>query len=180
MNAPETLEDLLAQVALGNRTAFRLLYGRSSAKLFGVCLRILRDRTEAEDALQDIYIKVWEKAENFQAGKASAITWLVTIARNASIDRLRRRASLPRTVEEAVDVADNAPSPESETATSHSFRRLKSCMESLDPRHAHALRGVYLGGHTYREAADALDIPVNTAKTWIRRSLLSLRECMDR
>lgn len=180
MSAPENLEDLIAAVALGNRSAFRLLYGRSSAKLFGICLRILKDRAEAEDALQDVYIRVWEKAGTFQSGKASAITWLTTIARNRSIDRLRSRSPSGRAVDEAVEVADDAPSPESVASASDSYRRLMGCMDSLDPRHAIALRGVYLGGSTYRETADELDIPLNTAKTWIRRSLLVLRECMDR
>src|ERR1700733_15700813 len=84
-----SLEDLLAQVALGNRTAFAALYRGTSNRLFGICLRVLTQRSEAEDALQDVYTAVWRKAAQFDPSKASAAAWLAMIARNKAIDRLR-------------------------------------------------------------------------------------------
>src|SRR6476659_10881747 len=96
------------RVAGGDRAALRLVYSETSAKLFGVCLRILGDRSEAEDVLQDVYLAVWRKAASFDEGVASPITWLVGIARNRSIDRLRSqarsRANVP--IEAAADVPD--------------------------------------------------------------------------
>src|ERR671936_2997144 len=79
----------LVRVAGGDRAALRLVYQDTSAKLFGVCLRILKDRSEAEDVLQDVYVTVWRKAATFDPGRASPITWMVAIARNRSTDRLR-------------------------------------------------------------------------------------------
>ena len=83
----------LVRVPGGDRAALRLVYQETSAKLFGVCLRILKDRSEAEDVLQDVYVTVWRKAASFDPGRASPITWMVAIARNRSIDRLRSRAA---------------------------------------------------------------------------------------
>src|SRR4029450_5928295 len=82
----------LMRAASGDRAALRLVYQQTSAKLFAVCLRILKDRSEAEDVLQDVYVTVWRKAASFDPGRASPITWMVAIARNRSIDRLRSRA----------------------------------------------------------------------------------------
>src|SRR5215510_14602187 len=82
----------LVRVASGDRAALRLVYQDTSAKLFGVCLRILNDRSEAEDVLQDVYVTVWRKAASFDPARASPITWLVAIARNRAIDRLRASA----------------------------------------------------------------------------------------
>ena len=85
------IADLIARTALRDRTAFRTLYQRTSAKLFGVTLRILRDRSEAEEALQEVYVKIWQRADRYVAGGYSPISWLVAVARNHALDRLRSR-----------------------------------------------------------------------------------------
>src|SRR5213078_3280 len=90
--ARSQLAAALVRVAGGDRAALRMVYQDTSAKLFGVCLRILKDRSEAEDVLQDIYVTVWRKAATFDPSRASPITWLVAVARNRSIDRLRSGA----------------------------------------------------------------------------------------
>lgn len=102
--ARRQLTAALARVAAGDRAALRIVYQDTSAKLFGVCLRILHDRTEAEDVLQDVYVTVWGKAAAFDPGRASPITWLVTIARNRAIDRLRASAISRRM--EPIDAAN--------------------------------------------------------------------------
>src|SRR5437763_12242213 len=101
----------LARVAGGDRAALRIVYQDTSAKLFGVCLRILNDKSEAEDVLQDVYLTVWRKAASFDPTRASPITWLVAIARNRSIDRLRAVAGSRRMepIETAGEVRDPAP-----------------------------------------------------------------------
>src|SRR2546423_11681667 len=111
MDADATRSQLaaaLVRVASGDRAALRLVYRDTSAKLFGVCLRILNDRAEAEDVLQDVYVTVWRKAAAFDPGRASPITWMVAIARNRSIDRLRAGAKSRRMepIEEASEVRD--------------------------------------------------------------------------
>lgn len=180
MKTSEDIEVLISNVALGNRKAFEELYNSTSAKLFGVCLRILNDRTDAEEALQETYIKVWRSADRFSTGRASPISWLATIARNTAIDRYRASKPESGDMEEAEVIADDQPSPEDSAVLSDDVGRMKLCMNELDDRHADALQQVYLGGWTYNEAAQKLDVPLNTVKTWIRRSLISLRECLNR
>src|SRR6267378_4719439 len=114
MDADATRSQLaaaLVRVAGGDRTALQIVYQDTSAKLFGVCLRILNDRSEAEDVLQEVYVTVWRKAATFDPGRASPITWLVAIARNRSIDRLRASAMSRRMepIESADAVSDPAP-----------------------------------------------------------------------
>src|SRR6516165_10173441 len=103
----------LVRVSEGDRAAMRLLYRDTSAKLFGVCLRILGDRSEAEDVLQDTYLTIWRRAAEFDRSRASPVTWLVAIARNRSIDRLRAGATVPRMrpIDDATDVGDSTPDP---------------------------------------------------------------------
>ena len=108
------------------------------------------------------------------------ISWLCAIARNAAIDRYRQRRPETAEIDEAEVVADEAPSPEASAMLSDEVDRLSACMAELKPKHADAVKAVYLGGWTYEEAAQQLDTPLNTVKTWIRRSLISLRDCLNR
>ncbi|MEM7214099.1 MAG: sigma-70 family RNA polymerase sigma factor [Pseudomonadota bacterium] len=179
MSGRAELEAMISQVALGNRSEFRNLYNATSAKLFGICLRILNNRTDAEEALQETYIKIWRSAGKFAAGSASPISWLATIARNTAIDRYRSKKPESADISEAEVIADEAPSPEANAMLSDDVGRLNDCMGKLNEKHADALKQVYLGGWTYDEAAQKLGVPLNTVKTWIRRSLISLRECLN-
>src|ERR1700756_3674016 len=104
-----SLESLLAQVALGSREAFDALYRSTANRLFGICLRVLAERSEAEDALQEVFTTVWRKAAQFDATKASAVTWLAMIARNKAIDRLRSQPS--RQARTRVDLAEDLEDP---------------------------------------------------------------------
>lgn len=176
----DELGELIARTALGDRRAFSRLYDRTSAKLFGVCLRILRDRMQAEDALQEIYVKVWRNASRFQTGRASPMTWLISIARNRSIDMLRARASRAEEVGEVPDLADERPDPERAALSNDTQARIGACLEELKPERADALRLAYVEGYGYRELAERHSVPLNTMKTWIRRGLQSLRECLER
>src|SRR5690606_11499813 len=106
------IADLIARCALRDRQAFRDLYSRTSAKLFGVTLRILRDRSEAEEALQEVYVKIWQRADRYVPGGYSPISWLVAVARNHSLDVLRARKPQSEDIDMALGVADAAPSPE--------------------------------------------------------------------
>src|SRR5690606_21495142 len=112
--AAETAEiaDLIARCALRDGAAFKVLYSRTSAKLFGVTLRILRDRSEAEEALQEVYVKIWQRADRYIPGGYSPISWLVAVARNHSLDVLRARKPRSEDIDMALGVADAAPSPE--------------------------------------------------------------------
>jgi RNA polymerase sigma factor (sigma-70 family) len=180
--ARKQLVAALARIAGGDRGALQLLYRDTSAKLFAVCVRILRDEGEAEDVLQDVYTTVWQRAGIFDPARASPITWLVAIARNRSIDRLRSGAMAARaqTIDEAADVSDKTPDALAQIESLQEERRLRDCLDELESRHAVAVRFAFLDGMTYDELARRMDVPLGTMKSWIRRSLLRLRECLER
>lgn len=174
----EEIEALIARVALGDRAAFRSLYGATSAKLHGLLIRILRDEAEAEDVLQDVYVKIWHNAGRYAANGLSPMTWLITIARNAGIDRLRAR---PRAAADApMDPADPAPGPEAAAIAAGEARRIAACLGELEPERAAAVRGAYLDGLSYEALAARHGVPLNTMRTWLRRSLIRLKECLSR
>lgn len=173
---------VLERVAQGSNAALGELYDRTAAKLFGICLRILGDRGEAEDALQEVYLSVWRRAASFDAARASPISWLATIARNRAVDRLRSagrpRAAAP--IEAAAAVADPAASALDGLEAGEERTRLMTCVEELEGRQAGAIRAAFFDGHTYAELARRADVPLPTMKSWVRRGLLRLRECLDR
>jgi len=171
----------LMRVAAGDGAALRMVYQDTSAKLFGVCLRILNDKSEAEDVLQDVYVTVWRKAAGFDPGRASPITWLVAIARNRAIDRLRSSAVTRRTepIEAAGAVSDPAPAAAERVELAQQHQRLTRCLEELETQHSAAIRAAFLDGATYEELAQRMGVPLGTMKSWIRRGLLKLRACLE-
>ena len=179
--ARSQLAAALARVAGGDRAALRLVYRDTSAKLFGVCLRILNDRSEAEDVLQDVYVTVWRKAAAFDPGRASPITWMVAIARNRAIDRLRASAVSRRMepIDAADAVSDPAPAASERVEMAQEHQRLAGCLEELETRHSAAIRAAFLDGATYEELAARMNVPLGTMKSWIRRGLLKLRACLE-
>ncbi|PZO01458.1 MAG: RNA polymerase subunit sigma [Alphaproteobacteria bacterium] len=184
MDADQNRQALVAnlqRVASGDRAALKDVYDATSAKLFGVCLRILGNRSEAEDVLQEVYITVWSKADRFDADRASPITWLAALARNRAIDRQRqigRRSFKP--IDDAHYVADGAESSLASLVRSEEFSQLQGCMSELDATHQAALRSAFFEGLTYQDVAERHNVPTGTMKSWIRRSLLKLKACLAR
>lgn len=169
---------LIERVALRDRAAFAILYERTSSKLFGVTLRILRDRAEAEEALQDVYVKIWQRADRYVAGAYSPISWLVAVARNHCLDLLRARKPLSASIEDALEVADPGPTPEAAAIGGGERGRIDDCLATLDPQKADCVRGAYLDGLSYEDLATREGVPLNTMRTWLRRSLMRLRDCL--
>ncbi|WP_275788094.1 sigma-70 family RNA polymerase sigma factor [Pararhizobium gei] len=178
--ANDEISTLISRVSLRDRASFSTLYQKTSPKLFAICLRILRDRTEAEEALQEIFIKIWQRADRYIAGETSPMSWLSAIARNHAIDHLRARKPVANTIDEAYDLADSAPDPEKSAINQAEGRRIDKCMAELEADRADAVRKAYVEGLSYQELAELFDTPLNTMRTWLRRSLLKLRECMER
>ena len=176
------LETLLAQVALGNRQAFDSLYRSTAGKLFAICLRVLVERPEAEDVLQEVFTTVWRKAAQFDAGRATAAAWLAMIARNKAIDRLRAMPARQarNQLELAQDVEDPGASPPQQAQAADDRVQLERCLELLDPHRRSLIRAAFFDGSTYEELADRVPAPLGTIKSWIRRALLQLRECLGR
>jgi RNA polymerase sigma factor (sigma-70 family) len=175
-----TLERLLAQVALRDRNAFAELYRHISPRLFGVCLRMLGDRGEAEEVLQEVFIAIWNRADGFNPTLAGARTWLTTLTRNRAIDRLRQRHADSRTDSFDFDsLPDEGRGPAAHAEASEDYRRLEHCLGKLDPKHCRSVREAFFTGATYKELAERSQVPLATMKSWIRRALLQLRTCLE-
>ncbi|TQS73383.1 sigma-70 family RNA polymerase sigma factor [Rhodobacteraceae bacterium] len=180
MSASAEIEELIARVALRDKQAFAALYDATSRKLFGICLRVLNNRAEAEEALQDVFLRIWAKADRYAVTGHSPMTWLITVARNLSIDRLRARGAATDTIEGMGELRDAHPGPEATAIASSEMRRIGLCIDELEEDRASAVRGAYLDGESYADLAQKHDVPLNTMRTWLRRSLQKLKECLSR
>lgn len=178
----EELAEALAAAGRGDRAAFRRVYDATSAKLFGVALRILHDRQTAEDVLQDAYVIIWNKAAAYDPARASPITWLATITRNRAIDRLRSAASRPtgRPLDEAAEIHDDTPDAAAVLEARQEAGRLDACLGELEARTQVAIRTAFFEGETYETLAERAGAPLGTMKSWIRRGLQKLKGCLER
>lgn len=171
----------MPRIAAGDRGALRQLYEASSAKLFGVCLRILSDRDESEDVLQEVYLTIWRRADRFEAGRASVMTWVSTIARNRAIDRLRARGPMAYAEPvEALEIDDGSVGADDLVMAGQDARALSDCLEELDDRTRAVIRTAFFEGVTYEALASRMDAPLGTVKSWIRRGLAKLKGCLER
>jgi len=175
------LATALARSAAGDRNALQTVHRLTSAKLFGVCIRILGERSAAEDALQEVYMTVWRKAAQFDAGLASPMTWLIAIARNRAIDFARARGSSRNMepIDAAAELADDAPTADRTMQTAQDQARLHQCLGGLADHERAALRGAFFDGNTYDELAARMKVPLGTMKSWIRRAMLKLKSCLE-
>jgi RNA polymerase sigma-70 factor (ECF subfamily) len=179
--ARERLKAAMARLADGDQSALEEIYSATSAKLFGICLRILGDRKEAEDALQDVYVNLWQRADRYDPERASPISWLATFARNRAVDRLRtgkiRQGAVP--VEEAAPIPDAAPLADSLLIDAEKSTQIHACLETLEERQRGAIRAAFFDGYTYAQLAENADVPLGTMKSWVRRGLQKLRACLE-
>lgn len=171
---------LLARAASGDRGAFRELYSRYSGPLFGVAVRLMGNRPEAEEQLQDAFVKIWQNAPSFDRRKSRPFTWAVTITRRTCIDRLRRRRHEVKTTPLAGEAEASAVSlaekggPQAAEASEDSAR-LRLALSGIPPDQRGALELALFSEMTHAEIAQRLEQPVGTVKSWIRRGLLGLR-----
>jgi RNA polymerase sigma factor (sigma-70 family) len=184
------LSQLLARAGLGDRAAFGTLYDRTSSHLFAVVLRICRDRAQAEDILQEVYVNVWRAASGFDAAQSQPLTWLTSIARNRAIDSLRRAQTQPQLQtgniadDEDSDVydttADDSPGPLDLLSRAADARALSNCMQDLSAPQRQSVALAFYDGLSHAEVADKMGEPLGTVKSWVRRALLSLKSCLER
>lgn len=171
---------LLARVADGDQQAFASLYDATSAKLYGIILRILKRRDLSDEVLQEVYVKIWERAADFDAGRGSPITWMATIARNRALDEARKHA--PQSIEdtpEALSVPSDEPLPLQLAETAQDVRRLRECLDKLDPKRRELVLLAYMNGSSREELSQKFGHPVATIKTWLHRSIAQLRSCLS-
>jgi RNA polymerase sigma factor (sigma-70 family) len=187
------LARLLGRAGLGDRAAFATLYERTSAHLFAVVLRINRDRAQAEDILQEVYVNVWRAAKSFDAAQSQPLTWLTSIARNRAIDSLRRGQARPQiqtasgsdsnadAEDESVydTVADSAPGPLDLLSRASEARALAACMDELSAQQRQGLALAFYQGLSHAEVAEQMREPLGTVKSWVRRALLTLKNCLQ-
>jgi len=176
------LAELLAQSALRNQRAFAELYGLTSAKLFGVALRILRRRDWAEEVLQECYVNIWNHAGNYAVQKSAPLTWMTSIVRNRSLDWLRRPQH--EATGEEYDIAveawrDDSPGPLERLAASSEAAALARCLGQLDGKQRQSIMLVFYHGLSHSEVAGHMKQPLGTVKTWVRRGLERLKDCLQ-
>lgn len=174
------LVEALVATGAEDRAAFATLYNLTSAKLFGVCLRICGERQAAEDVLSEVYLTIWRRAGAYEPGRASPISWLATIARNRAID-WRRSAGRKVVVnlDDAPEVADPDPSAEERMVTNDEDQRLHLCLDQLEDKQRGAIRTAFFDGLTYAELAKREGVPLGTMKSWVRRGLIRLKDCLS-
>jgi len=179
--AREALRAAMVRLAEGDNAALEEIYSATRVKLFGICFRILGDRKEAEDALQDVYVNLWQRADRYDPQRASPISWLATFARNRAIDRLRtgkvRGGAVP--VEEAAPLPDETPLADALMVDAERDAQIHKCLKGLDDNAQTYIRAAFFEGRTYAQLAEAADVPLGTMKSWIRRGLMKLRACLE-
>ena len=177
--AAADLAVLIGRCALRDQQALLALYDATSAKLYGVVLRILQREHWAEEVLQDVYLKAWQAADSYNVARGQPMTWLINIARNRAIDFLRGAEHAASRRSEPLD--DELPStldPLRSAETGGEMQRLAECLKQLKDGQRECILMVYHQGYTPTEVARRNQHPLGTVKTWIRRGLEQLRNCM--
>lgn len=173
------IDGLMLAVKQGSRSAFQTLFEVTSSKVYGILMHVLRNKTEADEVHQEVYLRLWTKSFLYDPARAHAECWITHMARHAAIDRLRAMGRRPgwEVYDETVQSED--PDPE-QVAMHHSdLRLLTACLGRLDPNYQSCVRLAYVEGASYEELAAKFQVPMNTMKSWLRRSLRRLRVCLE-
>ncbi|TMH59156.1 MAG: sigma-70 family RNA polymerase sigma factor [Betaproteobacteria bacterium] len=176
------LTDLLARTALADQRAFAELYRTTSAHLYAVALRILRDTGAAEEVLQESFVNIWHHAGSYVAAKSQPLTWLTSVVRNRCLDQLRRREVQTVTMDdedEGLAIAAEDPTPLEMLLSGADARAVGACVEALEQGQKQAIALAFFQGLSHSELAHHLREPLGTVKSWIRRGLERLRACLD-
>jgi RNA polymerase sigma-70 factor (ECF subfamily) len=168
---------LLRRCVSGDRGAFRLLYDRWGNRLYGIALRITREAALAADATQDAFVQIWQQAHRFDPGRGSAEGWLIGIVRYRALDIIRRRSrEVPGY--EAEDREDDAPNALTRLLNTAEGAALHRCLGELEEDRRRLVVLAFVDGLSHSELAERMSVPLGTIKSWIRRSLISLRGCL--
>jgi len=174
-------EALLVAAAACDQAAFAALYDRASSAVLGVCVRVVRDRTMAEEVLQEVMVEAWRKAARFDPDRGSARAWLTTLAHRRAVDRVRSEQA-HRDRHERAATTEHQPAFDvvaDEVTTRAEHRLVRDALDALTPRQREAVELAYFGGRTYRDVAEVLQIPEGTAKSRLRDGLERLRRTLE-
>lgn len=177
----ETLEDLLRASARGDEAAFARLYDATASRLFGLVLRVVRNRAHAEEVTQEVYLDVWRHCASFDPAKGSGISWMMTVAHRRAVDRVRVAEAAGRRDQAYQDKQAEVPT-DTTSETAHArldAARVREAVSGLTDVQREAVTLAYFGGYTHTEVAALLGLPLGTAKTRIRDGLIRLRDSLD-
>lgn len=174
MGKGSDLADDLAAVARGDEAALRRVWDRAAPMLLGMCLKVLRRRDLAEDTLQDVFVRIWQKAGTYDRAMGEPLAWMAVLTRNAALDRLRRQR---READRLAPLAE--PDAAGWVAFDDAPPEVGKYLEMLDENARKALLLAYWGGLTHSELARALGVPLGTAKSWVRRALAELKDRLE-
>jgi RNA polymerase sigma-70 factor (ECF subfamily) len=180
------LAALLAKVALGDQASFADLYRQTSSHLYGVAVRILREGSTAEEVLQESFVSVWHHAGSYEAAKSQPLTWLSSIVRNRCLDQLRRREldTVTMTADDddgkEFDLPSGEPTPVEMLLAGAEAQSVRDCVDALDAGPKQAIALAFYQGLSHAELADHMRQPLGTVKSWVRRGLERLKNCLDR
>lgn len=175
----DTLQRLIGAIAGGDERALRALYDLASPKLYGVILRIQRDRAAADDVLQDVFLRIWQRAGSYVPENGRPLSWLCAIARNRAIDGVRRKGEVRGPADDEEDWVEQVADPIDREGAFLDRDALKACLGRLEGTQRDCVVLAYCGGYSREELAQRYDRPVNTIKTWLHRSLASLKGCLE-
>lgn len=178
MDAAPELASLLSAVAQGDRAALRAVYQRQATRLFGVANAILRDRDLAADAMQESFLRVARRAAQFDPARGSAEVWLAAIVRHTALDMVRARGREIPTDDPALGDQPVEADALDRVAAADDAQRLRDCLAALEEKNRKGIVLAFVHGLSHAQIAAKLDLPLGTAKAWIRRGLLRLRECL--
>ena len=180
LSSSQELADVVKRVAGQDREAFELLYRATSAKLYGVIVRIVVNRSTADEILQEVYVRVWQHAGDFESSRSSPITWMASIARNRAIDEIRKTkgSALHDTLDD-VEVADELKDPLQGQSRSEDLKALIACLKSLGEERRQMILLAYYRGMSRDDLARRFSRPVPTVKTWLHRGLAQLKTCLS-
>jgi len=177
---PPTLEDLMAAAARGDEAAFATVYDQTSARAYGMVLRVVRDPAQAAEVTQDVYLEVWRQSARFDAGKGGVLPWLLMIAHRRAVDRVRSAQSALVRDDKYALLNEERPydSVSEQVQTSLEAQRVRRVLGDLTPAQREAVTLAYFGGYTHTEVAELLKVPLGTVKTRIRDGLIRMRDAL--
>ncbi len=179
MNQEASLDQLLSAVARGEHASLRAIYDREGTRLFGIAMAILRDRPAASDAMQDAFLRLWQRAAQYDPGRGEARAWIATIVRNAALDVARARGREQPTGDPTLGDQPVEPDAIERLAATEDGARLRDCLAQLDQKGRQLVVLSFVHGLSHAQISARLDLPLGTVKTWIRRSLASLKDCLS-
>jgi RNA polymerase sigma-70 factor (ECF subfamily) len=176
----EADKDLLSRVASGDHQALKALYGQVSDRAMSIALRVVKDRSEAEDVVQEAFVEVWKRANQFDASRGGAAAWVITIARNRAIDRVRAKGSSARTIQGAASepAAPPAPAPLEIAEQRRDRDRVLDALGRLPAEQRRAVELAYFDGLTQSEIASETKEALGTVKTRIRLAMAKLADML--